>query len=479
MKKTLKRSLVLAMAVITVFSLVACRSSASYDYYTDYEIIKTLSVRMPSEYEESSMIMMCYPNMMPMSAYKAIAEDNEILVLVNYGLDGEGNPVSRMEEAIRVFTDEGVNMDHVTFLDMEIDGDYQNWARDFSPFYVFYDYELSIVDFTYNRPWRVGQNDVPEQLADYFDMPYYKMDIVHTGGNLMQDGRGTAFSDDLVIAENDRDWDKVLDSMKEYTGTDNYVVTIDPQGDYIAHIDCWAKIVAPDKIIVASVPKTDERYLYYETVAFILGNTQCVYGYNYRIYRVEEPGGDVIAPYTNSLIANNHVYVPMGENETYNEKALAVYREALPGYEIVGVEGPDYLYSEEYDYWWGGFLNTDALHCRTHEIPCKDMLFIDSRDVYHGSVAKQDHYVIKTNVVSYSQSEVNEEDVVIYYSVNGGEYLKSNMSRYKDTTNFTYVFTGLKSGDDVKYYIEAKDGSGHNAMDPYCGENDPHHFTVQ
>ncbi|MBO4217060.1 MAG: agmatine deiminase family protein, partial [Clostridia bacterium] len=230
MKKTLKRSLVLAMAVITVFSLVACRSSASYDYYTDYEIIKTLSVRMPSEYEESSMIMMCYPNMMPMSAYKAIAEDNEILVLVNYGLDGEGNPVSRMEEAIRVFTDEGVNMDHVTFLDMEIDGDYQNWARDFSPFYVFYDYELSIVDFTYNRPWRVGQNDVPEQLADYFDMPYYKMDIVHTGGNLMQDGRGTAFSDDLVIAENDRDWDKVLDSMKEYTGTDNYVVTIDPQG---------------------------------------------------------------------------------------------------------------------------------------------------------------------------------------------------------------------------------------------------------
>ena len=132
------------------------------------------------------------------------------------------------------------------------------------------------------------------------------MDIVHTGGNLMQDGRGTAFSDDLVVSENRNDRTKVLNQMKEYTGTDNYVITTDPQGDYIAHIDCWGKIVAPDKIIVARLPQSNPRYDYYEQVATQLANTKCSYGYNYKIYRVDEPGGDTVAPYTNSLIANGN-----------------------------------------------------------------------------------------------------------------------------------------------------------------------------
>ena len=143
----------------------------------------------------------------------------------------------------------------------------------------------------------------------------------------MQDGRGTAFSDDLVISENDANETNVRNQMRVYTGTDNYVITIDPQGDYIAHIDCWGKIVAPDKIIVAKLPQSNPRYRYYEQVANELANTKCAYGYNYRIYRIEEPGGNTVAPYTNSLIVNGHVYMPLGDNETYNQKALEVYRE--------------------------------------------------------------------------------------------------------------------------------------------------------
>ena len=30
--------------------------------------------------------------------------------------------------------------------------------------------------------------------------------------------------------------------MSDYLGIDPYHVTIDPQGDYIAHVDCWANI---------------------------------------------------------------------------------------------------------------------------------------------------------------------------------------------------------------------------------------------
>lgn len=441
-------------------------SIAPVDPLANYEPIATFSKRMPGEFEPCAMVKMCYPNNMPISAYKEIAENNKVLLLVNP--NNAGN--SRINSARTALSNGGVNLDNVTFIDMPIDDDYGYWVRDFSPFYVFNNQDLSIVDFTYNRPARTEQNAVPSKLATYFGMSYTKMGITHTGGNLMQDGRGTAFSDDLVIKENNNNKNKVLTQMKNHTGTDNYVITIDPQGDYIAHIDCWGKIVAPDKIIVAKLPESNSRYQYYEQVAEQLANTKCAYGYNYRIYRIEEPGGNTVAPYTNSLIANNHVYMPLGSDSTYNQKAIEVYKEALPGYDVVGIQG--FAASNQC-----AFLNTDALHCRTHEVPDQNMLFIDSRDVYHDEVELKDYYVIKTNVVSYAKENIDY--VKIHYSINDGDYVESAMSKYLDTTNYTFTFQGLRSGDDVKYYIDANDMKNNYNIDPTCGQLDPHHFVIQ
>ena len=437
------------------------------DPLKDYQVIDTFLKRMPGEFEPCAMVKMCYPNNMPLSAYKAIANDNKVLLLCN----PDNNNRSRITRARSELNNAGVNVNNVTFIDMPIDSDYGYWVRDFSPFYVFLEKQLSIVDFTYNRP-RYQQNAVPGKLANYFSIPYSKMPITHTGGNLMQDGRGTAFSDDLVISENDANETNVRNQMRVYTGTDNYVITIDPQGDYIAHIDCWGKIVAPDKIIVAKLPQSNPRYRYYEQVANELANTKCAYGYNYRIYRIEEPGGNTVAPYTNSLIVNGHVYMPLGDNETYNQKALEVYHEALPGYDIQGIQG----FSSN-DYYGREFLNTDALHCRTHEVPDQNMVFIDSREVYNGEVTLKDNYVIKANVVSYSNEDI--DNVTIHYSVNDNGYLESPMNQYKDTSNYTFVFQGLHQGDDVKYYIDASDAKNNYNIDPTCGSLDPHHFIVK
>ena len=429
----------------------------------EYEVIETFDIRMPGEFEPSSSVIMCYPNNMPLSVYKTIAKDNKVLLLVN------SSHGSQKTQAQNDFANAGINTDNVTFLDMNLDDDYSYWARDFSPFFTFNATKLSITDFTYNRPQRVNQNKVPQRLSNTLNMDYEFMNIVHTGGNLMQDGRGTAFSDDLVVDENDDNRDRVISQMKRYTGTDNYVITIDPQGDYIAHIDCWAKIVAPDKIIVARLPQSNPRYSCYEQVAEQLANEKCAYGYNYRIYRVEEPGGNTIAPYTNSLILNKNVYVPMGQNATYNSNAIEVYKEALPGYNIVGVDGYDF------DSYFC-FLNTDALHCRTHEIPDDDMLFIDSREVYNGEVEYKDSYLVKTNIVSYADEEIDY--VKIHYSINGEAYQVADMVKYEATSNYTYSFTNLNHGDDVKYYIDASDVGNNYNVDPTCGNKDPHHFQV-
>ncbi len=428
----------------------------------DYTVIETLNKRMPAEFEPCEQVMMCYPEMIDASVYKEIAKDNKILLLCNPSYNGS----SRISDAQSWVSSNGMNQANFTYFDMNLDNDNAYWARDFSPFFVYNNLDLGIVDFTYNRSDRTEQNAVPKNLSTYFNMPYSKMSLTHTGGNLMQNGRGTAFSDDLVVLENSNDASKVRSEMLTYTGTDNYVITIDPQGEYIAHIDCWAKIVAPDKIIVAKLPTSNSRYQYYEQVANELANTKCSYGYNYKIYRVEEPGGSTIAPYTNSLIANKHVYLPLGDNATYNQKAIQVYQEALPGYTIHGIEN-----SSDND-----FKNTDALHCRTHEIPSIKNVFIDSREVLHGDVSSSSKLLVKCNVVSYEKA--NLKNVKLHYSINNGNYQVIDMLKYKETTNYTFTFSALKSGDNVKYYIEASDVNDNEAFDPVFKEADPHVFNV-
>ena len=473
----MKKILVFVTSALMATSLlVGCNSRTEessivdIDWKTDYKPIETLSKRMPGEFEAQEGIMMCYKNNMPLSAYKTIAKDNKLIILTN---PDEQN-ISRIDEAKQAFINEGIDLSNIEFIDIDLDRDIEYWVRDFSPFFVYDENELSMVNFTYNRPARVEQNVAPKKLSNVLNMSISDMDIVHTGGNLMQDGRGTAFSDDLVLKENNGNEKKVREQMKTYTGTDRYVITIDPQGLYIAHVDCWAKIVAPDKIIMAKVPESNERYKYYEQVYEELSKLDCCYGYPYRIYRIDEPGGETVAPYTNSLIANDKVYMPLGEDEEYNKKAIDVYKEALPGYEIIGVEGFP-ITNDEYDDDNLQFWNSDALHCRTHEIPDRNALFIDSRDVLHGEIKEQDYYLAKANVVSYGKELI--EKVQIHYSINNAPYLVKDMERYLDTGNYVYPFTELKKGDDVNYFITAST-SNKQTTDPTCGEKDPHHFII-
>lgn len=435
-------------------------SSSTSSIEDDFDIITTPSIRMPAEFEPLKAVTTIYPINMPLEVYKEIAEDDKMIVLVNPNDRGK----SRITEATNYFTNSGVNMKNVSFVDCQSDYDGGCWIRDCSPFYVFNDKELGIVDFTYNRPQRVEQNSIPSVLANYFDMSYSKMDIVHTGGNLMQDGRGAAMSDDLVIQENNNNVNKVRTLMEQYTGVDNYHITIDPQGDYIAHIDCWGKIVAPDKIIVARLPKSNSRYQYYEQVADYFANQQSCYGYPYRVYRIDEPGGQTVAPYTNSLVLNKKVILPLGSNESYNNKAIATYQEALPGYEIVGIKSNG-------NYPW---YNTDALHCRTHEVPDEDMLFIN-----HTPVQNPDNTPfirINSEFLSYSNSEIKEAN--IHISVNGGDYVTYPLMQYKDTDNYYIDLTGLHRSDEVSYYIDGCDTNGKYNIEPTCGSLDPHHFLV-
>ena len=410
--------------------------------------------RFVAEFEPMQGVMIRYPLGIPTSLVAQLSNNCMVYCIVSSGYQNQ---------AQNSFQSAGVNMSNVTFVNAQTDS---YWVRDYGPWYIFEDRSPAIVDNIYNRP-RPNDDNISGVFSNFWDIPMYGMNLQHTGGNMMEDGRGHGVSDDLVLQENNNNETNVRNKMRDYLGIDPYHITIDPQGDYIAHVDCWGKYLAPDKILIARLPQNNSHYADYEEVANYFANTNCCWGYPYHVYRVDEPGGYTLAPYTNSLILNKTVYVPMGSNSTYNQQALAVYQEAMPGYEIVGVNGGS-----------AGWENTDALHCRTRGVMDFDMLFVDHREVLFGEQQWQDSIPVISKFIAYSGQNLKQDSLLVYYSIDGGAYQVA-MTATGNPDEYVGYIKGYEGESEINYYVFGADESGHRYTQPVFADLDPHHFTME
>ena len=410
--------------------------------------------RFVGEFEPMQGVMIRYPLGIPTSLVVDLSNNCMVYCIT-----------TQQSSAQSTFQNAGVNMNNVTFVNAPTDS---YWVRDYGPWYIFEDRTPAIVDNRYNRP-RPNDDNMSEVFANYWNIPLYGMNLQHTGGNMMEDGRGHGVSDELVFNENNNNEENVRQKMRDYLGIDPYHVTIDPQGDYIAHVDCWGKYLAPDKILIAQLPSSNSHAADYDAVANYFATTNCCWGYPYHVYRVQEPGGYTLAPYTNSLILNKSVYVPMGDNATYNQQAIEVYQEAMPGYNIVPVYNND---------WSIGWENTDALHCRTRGVMDFNMLFVDHREVLHGEQEWQEEYPVVSKFIAYSGMDLKQDSLLVYYSINGGDYQVAHMTATGNPDEYVGNITGFQGGDEIDYYVFGADESGHRYTQPVFAELDPHHFTV-
>ena len=416
--------------------------------------------RFVAEFEPMQGVMIRYPLGIPESLVAQLSNNCMVYCIVSSGYQSQ---------AQSTFQNAGVNMSNVTFVNAQSDS---YWVRDYGPWYIFEDRNPAIVDNIYNRP-RPNDDNMSQVFANFWQIPMYGMRLEHTGGNMMEDGRGHGVSDDLVFQENQQDYGineaTVRQRMNDYLGINPYHVTIDPQGDYIAHVDCWGKYLAPDKILIAQLPQSNPRYQYYEQVAEYFATTNCCWGYPYHVYRVQEPGGYTLAPYTNSLILNKTVYVPIGTNSTYNQQALQVYQEAMPGYEIIGVANNTY----------NGWENTDALHCRTRGVMDFHMLFVDHRDVLFGEQEWQDSIPVVSKFIAYSGQNLKQDSLLVYYSIDNGAYQVAHMTATGNPDEYVGYIKGYEGGSEIDYYVFGADESGHRYTQPVFADLDPHHFTME
>lgn len=412
-------------------------------------------IRNIAEWESMESVLVAYVGEfgIPLSLIAEMSQDCNITTIVSGS--SEENVVNG------IYTSNGVNTANCTYVHQDPDS---YWTRDYSPWYIAIDNsEVAIINFPYNRP-RPNDNDAPILMANELGIDLYGMDVTQTGGNYMTDGYGIAASTDLVWEDNTSlSHVEINTKMRDYLGVDTYHVLLDPLDDYIKHIDCWGKFLDVDKVLITEVPASDYRYDDYEFVADYFAGQNCSWGYPYEVIRVQAAtySQNDINPYSNSLILNDKVFVPQ-TGSSLDDDAIAVYEAAMPGYQIFGI------YSNSW-------INSDALHCRTHGVADREMLFIQHYPLY-GAQSFQANYTVVADVVSYGGSPISNGFPKLIYQQNGGVWEEVLM---QNTTGNTYSanIPGLNGSNDVAYYIYAENDNNKTESHPRIAAADPHLFS--
>lgn len=298
-------------------------------------------------------------------------------------------------------TSGGVPIENIEFLIFPFNS---IWVRDYGPWTVYStgSDSINIIDWVYNRP-RPDDDNISVLFADTLDLPIYQTTsepyrLVNTGGNFMADGLGTAFSSKLIFDENPTKTEEQIDNiMNLFMGINRFIKMENLRYDVIHHIDMHMKLLDEETLLVGEYPEGVSDGPYIEAnLKYILNNFLTPYGKPYRVVRILMPpdklgkypdaGGDY-RTYTNSLIVNKTILVPTYE-EKYDTTALRIYREAMPGYNIVGINCDNII-----------SLN-GAIHCITKEVGAQNPLLISHsriRDTVSINVPVEVRALVKNN----------------------------------------------------------------------------------
>jgi len=344
-----------------------------------------------------------------------------------------------------------VSLDNVIILQLPFNS---VWVRDYGPQSVYLDGtdELAFVDWVYNRPWRPDDNMLPVNLANELNLDIFQMTanpnrLVATGGNFMSDGHGTGFSSKLILTENSSLTESQIDAIKyAYMGIDRYIKMDELPYDNISHLDMHMKLLDEETLLVAEFPTGVSDGPFIESnLSWLLDNHQTCYERDYQVVRIPMvPASNGNYPpqahyrtFTNSLILNDLVLVPQYYNTVLNNEALSIYQQAMPGYDIVGVNME------------GVISASGAIHCITREIAATDPIFISHAPIREVDIDNSEYLF---------EAQITNANGIIAASV---------FYRIDDQDDFTEIPMSLQSGiytasisaqacnTTIDYYISA------------------------
>ena len=274
------------------------------------------------------------------------------------------------QHAVAYLKDQGVSTRNAEFVVTSTDS---MWTRDYGPTSVFLGdrMQLALVDWYFKYPGHTQDDRCPSVISglsgyDLISMDEGERQVALSGGDFTADGFGTAFSSRAIEEENPERLDRVLQLLRSHMGLERHYLLNRLALGPDSHIDMYMKLLDEETILVGEYEPGAKGDAILEANAEYLKTLSSCYGRPYRVFRIPMPGDTAerdYRNYTNSLIVNNRVLVPLYGVEA-DQRALQIYRDIMPAYEVCGFDCSDVIRDD------------GAIHCMTHEIHAEQVVRI-------------------------------------------------------------------------------------------------------
>lgn len=406
-------------------------------------------VRTMAEWEELQALMISWRGQTTIltEIVRHVVKECKILILTT-------NPAS----VTTTLENAGIPLDSVEFVNTPTN---TIWIRDFGPWAVYQNDvdSLMLVDWIYNRP-RVNDDLSPLSVAAQLDIPIYEAtvapyDWIHTGGNHLPDGMGTVFSSNLVLEENPGKTEAQIDSIANiFLGVNKYIKLPTLPYDGIHHLDMHMRIIDEETIMFGEYPEgVSDGPQIEENIKYIQDSLVTPFGNPYNIIRLPMPPdgnnrypsqGGHYRTYTNSVFVNKTILVPTYE-ERYDTTALRIYRESLPGYNVVGINCNSIIPS------------LGAIHCITKAVGTENPLLINHARLRDSHDETQEYPVVAT-----IKHRDGIEFANLYYKLKADTSYTEVPMVLVDSVNSHWagIIPAHPAGEEINYFIMgvAKDG---------------------
>ncbi|MES2592612.1 MAG: agmatine deiminase family protein [Bacteroidota bacterium] len=344
------------------------------------------------------------------------------------------------------------------------------WARDYSANTVYMNDvdSLILVDWKYNRPSRIKDDTICRSIARKLNIPLYETTqgsnkLIHTGGNYMTDGLGTAFSSELILDENPLLTEVQANTiMQNFMGINRYIKMATLPYDGIHHIDMHMKLLNEETLLVGQYPQgTADGPQIEANLQYVLSNFNSVFGTPYKVIRIPQPpdqlynyyypdnNGNYLT-YANSVIINKTVIVPQFYTE-YDTTAIRIWKEAMPGYTIKGINSNSTISA------------SGSLHCITHSVGVQDPILI-----VHQNLPNTLNTTVPYQVDARIQHKTGISAATLYYSTDTTQPFSSVAMTLTNAPNNTWTgyIPAQPAGTRIFYYIKAIANSGKQQVRP-------------
>lgn len=306
--------------------------------------------RIGGEFEKQNAILISVSELLPQhgKVFRRIAEltEGHVPLIVLF------NDPKQVLEAIKALAGTTQALEHLRFMSLKLD---TVWLRDFGPILAEQEAGVMSIDFFYNGQ-RPTDDHFPREWAKATAAKHNSVPWTIQGGNLLCNGGGLAltttriFDDNKVtfqarpgadVQKEQREF--VIKQIKQYTNLKHIEVLQPLQGEKTKHVDMFATFVNSREVLVAKVdPRMDP------VNARILDQNVrrlqriSIGGEPLKVRRIPVPvrRGTSWSPYTNAIIANKLVMMPVMQTDDRStiREAINVYREALKDHRVATVD---------------------------------------------------------------------------------------------------------------------------------------------